>query len=129
MQKPDGGKSAAKAARSGVCTASSPDLQTKTGLCTDTHSEQANWTAGLLKETDRQKVKERLEQPTARARAPAPNGSTGPLVGLPVSSRDTNQDMCRSRWAAPRADEAGRVPILKRPRVRPAPKRPEEIAR
>jgi NAD(P)-dependent dehydrogenase (short-subunit alcohol dehydrogenase family) len=56
MTRPDGGKSAAKASRSSVYLASSPDVEGVSGQYFDTNSRRAAWPPAVLDSASREKI-------------------------------------------------------------------------
>jgi NAD(P)-dependent dehydrogenase (short-subunit alcohol dehydrogenase family) len=64
IMRDDGGKSAAKASRSSVYAASTPELAGESGLYIATNSKRANWSKDILKESNRLAVWTLLEQLT-----------------------------------------------------------------
>lgn len=64
VMRDDGGKSVAKASRSSVYAASSPELAGETGIYLDTNSKRKNWSADSLDESKRKEIWRTLEQIT-----------------------------------------------------------------
>jgi NAD(P)-dependent dehydrogenase (short-subunit alcohol dehydrogenase family) len=69
IMRDDGGKSAARASRSSVYAASTPDLAGETGIYLNTNSKRANWPKDSLKESNRLAVWKLLEQLTGSSLA------------------------------------------------------------
>ena len=64
----DGGKSAAKASRSSVYLASSPEVEGVTGKYFDTNCKEAAWSPAVMDAAIRQKIWETIEKITLKNR-------------------------------------------------------------
>ena len=66
MVRDDGGKSAAKAARSSVYLASSPEVEGVTGKYFDTNCKEAAWSPAVMDAAFRQKIWQMVEKITLK---------------------------------------------------------------
>jgi NAD(P)-dependent dehydrogenase (short-subunit alcohol dehydrogenase family) len=79
IMRDDGGKSAAKASRSSVFAASSPELAGETGIYLNTNSKRARWSPDILDAGKRKVIWEKLEEMTG-SRLPSAQANPSPFI-------------------------------------------------